>query len=156
MTSTVNASSSRSSSTLAPSRHDESRRRAHETMRSPAAFLGAMYLGALVLTALAAREKAWANARVSFAASICLVPLLFVVTLVHLDRFHTDSDDAVTLVGTWIFITTSTLAVLASVAVARYSGTPDWSHPDAWAILAVLASMLVVGAFGLLAERSAR
>ncbi len=225
-----------------------------------AAFLGAMYLGALVLTAFAAREKAWANARVSFAASICLVPLLFMVTLVHLDRFHTDSDDAVTLVGTWIFITTYgwlplllvaalvaqlrapgvdplrsaplaawmratlaahavllcglglallafptsvdrlwpwkltpltgraagawllsigvaaaagfrendsrrlrvpfaayvTLAVLASVAVARYPGTPDWSHPAAWAILAVLASMFVVGAFGLLAERSAR
>jgi hypothetical protein len=34
MTSTVNPSSSRSSSTLAPSRHDESRRRAHETVRS--------------------------------------------------------------------------------------------------------------------------
>jgi hypothetical protein len=229
------------------------------TIKPPltAAFLGAMYLGALVLTALAARETAWANARISFIASACLVPLLFVVTMVHLERFHTDSDDVLTLVGTWIFITTYgwlpllllaglvtqsrapgvepprrtplagwmratlavhatllgglglallvaptsvdrlwpwdltpltgraagawllsvgvaaaagfrendirrlrvpfvayvTLAILASMAVARYPGTPDWSHPAAWAIFAVLASMLVVGALGLLAER---
>ncbi len=84
-----------------------------------------MYLGALVLTALAAREKAWVNARVSFAASICLVPLLFIVTL-HLDRFHTSSDDVVTLVGAWIFITTygwlPVLLVAGLVAQLREPG----------------------------------
>ena len=47
-----------------------------------------------------------------------------------------------------------TLAVLAGVAVARYPHTPDWSHPGSWAIVAVLASMLVVGIWGLLRERA--
>ncbi len=114
-----------------------------------AAFLGAMYLGALVLTAFAAREKAWANARVSFAASICLVPLLFMVTLVHLDRFHTDSDDAVTLVGTWIFITTygwlPLLLVAALVAQLRAPGVdPLRSAPLAAWMRATLAAHAVL------------
>ncbi len=222
-----------------------------------AAFLGAMYLGAIVLLVLAAREEVWANARVAFFATTCLVPLLFLVTLIHLERFHTDSDNTITLAGTWIFITTYgwlplllvaalvvqlratgadpprlfplpgwlrsalvvhaavllalgiaylavpesvdslwpweltpltgraagawlvsvgvaaaagvwendlqrirvplatylALSVLSAVALARYSGTVDWGHPGAWAILAVLASMLAVGAAGLRLER---
>lgn len=222
-----------------------------------AAFLGAMYLGALALTAIAARQESWADARVSLFASICLVPLLFLVTLLHVDRFHTSSDETITLVGTWFFITTYawlplllaaalvvqlraggsdpprtaplprwmalvlgvhatafsglglallitpstvdslwpwaltpltgraagawllsigiaaagglrendlrrvrvpfaayvTLAICAGIAIARYPGTPDWSHPGAWAIMLVLATMLVTGVAGLVAER---
>jgi hypothetical protein len=218
-----------------------------------AAFLGGAYWGALGLIALAARERQWVNARVALIATITLVVLLFVVTLAHLERFHTDSDDALTLVGTWIFISTYgwlpvlllaalvaqlraggedpprtaplatwmratlavhgtlllgfgisfliapvatavvwpwtltpltgralgawlfavgvaataglwendwrriraplaayvALAVLEAVALVRYPGTPDWGHPGAWAIAAVLASMLAVGVAGL-------
>jgi hypothetical protein len=116
-----------------------------------AAFLGAMYIGAMVLVALAAREAAWANARVAFIATICLVPLLFVVTLIHLERFHTGSDSAVTLAGTWIFITTygwlPVLLVAALVGQVRAPGAdpPRLSPLPGWlrAVLGVHAAVLL-------------
>ncbi len=232
------------------------------TIKSPltAAFLGAAYWAALVLVALAARERIWANARVAVVAAVVLVPLIGLVTFVHLDKFHTSSDDNLTLVGTWLFIATYvwlsvvlwvffvrqlripggdpprtaplpswaralllgqgvfllavgaaflvapgstkdiwpwlltpltaratgawafaigvaavagarehdwrrlqapfaayvTLAVLATVAVLRYTGEPDWGHPGAWMLFAVLASMLVLGLVGLREGRRPR
>jgi hypothetical protein len=225
-----------------------------------AAFLGAMYLGAVVLLLMGFAQTTWADTRVAFIATSCLVPLLFVVTLIHLDRFHTGSNRTVTLVGTWIFITTYgwlpvllaaafvtqvraagsdpprmrplpawirvtlvaqafvllglglalmvaptsvrhvwpweltpltgrataawllsigaaaaagarendlgrirvplaayvALSILTAVAIARYSGTVDWSHPGAWGIVVALASMLLLGVGGLAVERRTR
>jgi hypothetical protein len=71
-----------------------------------AAFLGASYLGALVLIAASSAERLWAEARLALLATLTLVSLLFVITLVHIDRFHTESDETITFVGTWFFITT--------------------------------------------------
>jgi hypothetical protein len=213
-----------------------------------------------VLVLLAAREHVWANARVAVVAAVVLVPLIGVVTFVHLDKFHTSSDDTLTLVGTWIFIVTYvwlsvvlwifflrqlrvpggdpprtaplpswaralllvqgaglllvggafllapgstkgiwpwvltpltaraagawalaigvaavagareddwrrlraafaayvTLAVLAAVAVLRYTGEPDWAHPGSWVLVVLLASMLGLGLLGLRKGRRPR
>ena len=48
------------------------------------------------------------------------------------------------------------LAVLAGAAVLRYTDEPDWGHPGAWLIGAVLASMLVLGIVGLREGRGGR
>src|SRR5919204_623985 len=78
------------------------------TIKTPltAAFFGAAYWAALVLVLMAARERDWANARVSVIAALNVVPLIMIVTFVHFSRFHVHSDSALTLLGTWAFIAT--------------------------------------------------
>ncbi len=56
-----------------------------------AAFLGASYLGGLVLVFLSARERLWANARPAVPGVWLFTTLTLIATLIHLDRFHTDS-----------------------------------------------------------------
>ena len=128
-----------------------------------AAFLGAAYWAALVLVALAAREPLWANARVAVVAAIVLVPLIMLVTFLHISKFHTDSDDALTLVGTWLFIATYVwLSVVLWVFFVRQlrvpGGDPPRSVPlPAWARAALVvqaAVMLAVGAALLVAPGS--
>jgi hypothetical protein len=71
-----------------------------------AAFLGAAYLSAVVLLLSAALERRWAEARLATYSGFALITLVLVATLIHLDRFHTDSDSALTLAGTWAFVAT--------------------------------------------------
>ena len=120
-----------------------------------AAFLGAAYWAALVLVALAAREPVWANARVAVVAAVVLVPLIMLVTFLHISKFHTDSDDAITLVGTWLFIATYVwLSIVLWVFFVRQLRAPGSDPPRAaplpvWARTALVvqaALMLVVGA----------
>ena len=116
-----------------------------------AAFLGAAYIGALILTALAARERLWAGARVAWLASMALVPLLFLVTIIHVDRFHTDSDDALTLVGTWFFITTyGWLPLLLLGAFVGQRRTPGGDPPRTRPLRGWMRAVLVVHAVLLL------
>jgi hypothetical protein len=50
-------------------------------------------------------------------------------------------------------ITYPALVVLQAIALARYPDDMHWTEPGAWIFLAFLASMLVVGVYGLLALR---
>ena len=45
-------------------------------------------------------------------------------------------------------------AVLELVAVARYSGSVNWSAPAAWLYVAFLASILPIGLYGWFAHRT--
>jgi hypothetical protein len=130
------------------------------TIRPPltAAFLGAAYWAALVLVALAARESVWANARVAVIAAVVLVPLIMLVTFIHLSKFHTGSDEAITLVGTWLFIATyvwlSALLWFFFIRQLRIPGIdpPRESRLPRWAraTLAVQGTLLVVVALAFL------
>jgi hypothetical protein len=71
-----------------------------------AAFLGACYLGAVVLLLSAARAATWSEARVTAVAGFVLIALVLLATLIHVDLFHTDSPDTLTKAGTWAFIAT--------------------------------------------------
>jgi hypothetical protein len=84
------------------------------TIASPmtAAFLGAAYWSSAVLELWAARERAWANARVAVPAVLLFTVLMLVVTLVHAERFHFDAPLLITRLGTWFW-----LAVYAGVPV---------------------------------------
>ena len=66
-----------------------------------AAFLGAFYGTAFVLAALSARERAWARARVGVPGVLFFVWLTGLATLLHLGKFHLDSDRVETLVAAW-------------------------------------------------------
>lgn len=80
-----------------------------------AAFLGAAYWSSCILEYLASRERAWARARVAVPAVLLFTALTFVVTLLHLDRFHLDlnSQPFYTVALAWVWI-----AIYASVPIA--------------------------------------
>lgn len=53
-----------------------------------AAFLGASYWASCVLEMMAARQRAWTHARIAVPAVLLFTSLTFIVTLVHLSKFH--------------------------------------------------------------------
>jgi hypothetical protein len=137
------------------------------TIRPPltAAFFGATYWAALVLVGLAAREPIWANARVAVVAAVVLVPLIMLVTFVHISKFHTGSDETITFVGTWLFIATYVwLSVLLWVCFVRQLRVPGGDPPRTaplprWARVLLLvqgAVLLAVGAAFLVAPGSTK
>lgn len=128
-----------------------------------AAFVGACYWAALVLVALAAAERVWANARVAVIAAVVLVPLVGLVTFLHISQFHTDSDDTLTLVGTWIFIVTYVwLSVLLWICLFRQLRVPGGDPPSEaplpawarWTLLAQGVALLALGAALLVAPET--
>jgi hypothetical protein len=119
-----------------------------------AAFLGGAYWSACALEFIAARRLLWADARVAAPAVISFTALTFVVTLLHLDRFHFGAPELITRAGTWFW-----LAVYASVPVImtalllhqlrapgvdppREMAMPDWMR---LLLLGIAALLLVLG-----------
>jgi hypothetical protein len=75
-----------------------------------AAALGASYLAASVLEAVAARQRSWAEARIAVPAVLTFTVLTLVITVLHIGRFHLHSDVAMARIVAWVW-----LAVYASV-----------------------------------------
>lgn len=69
-----------------------------------AAFLGAGYLTSFILEFMAARESIWARGRIAVPAVLLFTSLTFIITLIHLDKFHFNSDNLLTLFITWAWI----------------------------------------------------
>ncbi|MGE0281214.1 MAG: hypothetical protein AB7P20_11475 [Rhizobiaceae bacterium] len=69
-----------------------------------AAFLGASYWAAGILEFLASREHKWSNARIAVPAVFLFTVLTFVITLIHIDRFHFSAKLAITLAVTWAWL----------------------------------------------------
>lgn len=69
-----------------------------------AAFLGAGYLASFILEFLAARETIWARGRIAVPSVLLFTSLTFIITLIHLDKFHLSSDNPVTLIITWAWM----------------------------------------------------
>ena len=99
-----------------------------------AAFLGAGYWASGLLEFLAAREKRWREARIAVPAVLTFTTLTLFVTLAYWDRFHFDSDDFITLVGTWfwLFVYASVPLVMGALFVKQgwsTGGGPDDDTP---------------------------
>jgi len=106
------------------------------TIKSPltAAFLGANYWAAIVLEALAARQRVWARVRVAFVPVLVFTLATLVVTLVHLDRFHLHGGAFVTRLSTWlwlaIYVAVPPAMILLGALQLRVAGVdPPRSHP---------------------------
>jgi uncharacterized membrane protein YoaK (UPF0700 family) len=69
-----------------------------------AAFIGGAYWAGFFLTFVSGFERVWANARVAIPAVTVFTVCNMLATLIHDDRFHTDSDRAVTQVVTWLWL----------------------------------------------------
>jgi hypothetical protein len=68
-----------------------------------AAILGANYWASTALAVWAARERLWANGRVSISVALAFAPITTAATFLHFDAFHTDSS-GFTLFITWFWI----------------------------------------------------
>lgn len=128
-----------------------------------AAFLGAGYLASFLLEFLSARETIWARARTAVPAVWAFTTLTLIVTLLHLDRFHFNAPQFITVAGTWVW-----LVVYLSVPVAMgllwiHQARQPGTEPPRIATLPVWlrtllagqgAIMLVLGIIMLLAPTS--
>lgn len=118
-----------------------------------AAFLGGGYWTSVLLEFLAARENSWARARVAVAPVLIFTTLTLFATLLHLDRFHFNSPNFLTVGATWTWLAIyASVPVLMTVALLLQLRTPgDDTVPSAplpgWmrAILAVQAVFMVGG-----------
>jgi len=69
-----------------------------------AAVLGAFYWGTLVAGFLSAREKTWARARGAVPVVIFFTSITLAATLLHLDKFHLNSANPLTLIATYAWL----------------------------------------------------
>ena len=119
-----------------------------------AAFIGAGYFGAAVSLALAAREQAWANARLIAVLALTLTTVSLLVTLRDLSPFEfgTDGVEGV-LAWAWlaVYVTLPPLVLAAVVRQERAGGRGEYdAEPARSAIrLGLGAAGVLVGAYGI-------
>lgn len=125
-----------------------------------AVFLGAAYWSSAVLEVAGARSRTWGRARLTFWAVLVFTTLTFVVTLVHLDKFHLGAEQPTSA----RLVTWGWLAIYAGVPVAMLVtlGLQTRSRPTARPppqrplpvglrlLLTVLAAVLLVSGSTLL------
>jgi hypothetical protein len=109
-----------------------------------AAFLGAAYWSSGVLEMLGARERMWANARVTVPAVWVFTTLTLVITLMHLDRFHFDSPYMHTLAGTWAWlIVYAAVPIILGILFIHQGTRPGGDPPRRVPIPDFIQAMLV-------------
>lgn len=113
-----------------------------------AAFLGANYFAAFFLALLAARERIWAYAAISYVVSVVFTSMTLFATLLHLDKFNFDNVNG--WLWTIVYLTVPPYLVVVGVYQLRVRGDdPPRAAPlPRWlvgAITAQAAIALVVG-----------
>jgi hypothetical protein len=115
-----------------------------------AAFLGAAYWGSVVIEAIAARQRRWADARIAVPTVLVFTVLTLVVTLVHLGLFHLGPRFALaTRAVTWawiaIYAVVPVLLAVISVVQWRRGGTdPPRDRPLPRPLAVLIAGQAVV------------
>ena len=69
-----------------------------------AAFLGAGYLSSFLLEFMAARETLWVKSRMALPTALTFTILTTIATLIHLDKFHLESTNPITIIITWAWL----------------------------------------------------
>jgi hypothetical protein len=113
-----------------------------------AAFLGANYFAAFFLALLAARERVWAYAAISYVVSVVFTTMTLVATLLHLEKFNFDNVNG--WLWTIVYVTVPPLLVVLGFRQLRVPGVdPPRSAPiEGWLVILVAAQSaiaLVVG-----------
>jgi hypothetical protein len=117
-----------------------------------AAFLGAAYLAAVPIEALAGRQALWANARIAVPAVLVFTVLTLAVTVTHLDQLHLGARFAagtqlVTVAWIAIYVLVPALMLILLAVQARIPGAdpPRSAGLPAWlyVVLAVQAIVLL-------------
>lgn len=119
-----------------------------------AVFLGAAYWSSLALELSAARARAWADARIAVPTVFAFTTLTLVVTLVHLDRFHTGAEHAggtraVTFAWIAVYAVVPVLMVVVALVQHRVPGTDPPRTAPLSRPVAIVVGGLAVGLLGL-------
>ncbi len=135
------------------------------TIKPPitAAFLGAAYWASCILELQSARQRLWAHARLAVPAVLAFTALMLLATLLHIDRFHLNSPNAVARGVTWAWLAIylgvppATLVLLVLQLRVPGGDPPRLAPLPAWmrlvfAVHAVV--MLAIGVALLLAPRT--
>mgnify|MGYP007042364154 CR=1 FL=1 len=69
-----------------------------------AAFLGAAYWASFSLEILASRQKSWSRARIAIPTILVFTIMTLVATLVHIDRFHFNSQEPIARFAAWFWL----------------------------------------------------
>jgi hypothetical protein len=114
-----------------------------------AAFLGGGYAAGFVLIMLTTREHVWARARIAYATVCVFVWVALLVTLLHLDRFHFDVDDAWPRFLAWLWVVVYVVVppwmTALLIAQRRVRGRdPDVTEPMPDGLAAVMIGQAVV------------
>jgi hypothetical protein len=114
-----------------------------------AAFLGGGYAAGFVLIVLTMRERVWARARVAYATVCVFVWVTLLATVLHLDRFHFDVDDAWPRFLAWLSVdeyevVPPWMTVLLRAQRRAPGGDPDVTQPMPRGLAVALAVQAVV------------
>ena len=113
-----------------------------------AAFLGGNYWAAFFLAYATTRERAWANARLTYAVSVVFITLTMVATLLHLDKFNFDNVNGWLWTIVYVAVPPYLLAVIALQLRTRGDDPPRRDPIERWLFPLVVvqcAVALVVG-----------
>ena len=102
-----------------------------------AAALGAFYWASFVLLLSAARASSWAAARSTVLPVTAIAVVLLVITLVHLDRFHTDRLFGIFWVAVYVVV-----PPLLAIAIAQQLRAPGEDRHTGRRLPAVLRAAL--------------
>ena len=112
-----------------------------------AAFLGATYWSASLMALLSVRTARWSSAQPMVVGIMAVTPLLLVVTLAHLSKFHMGTPYGIV----WLIVY-ATLPVVTPVLIAMQLRTAPGPvrtapipRPIAWLMGILAAGLLVVG-----------
>lgn len=113
-----------------------------------AAFLGAGYWSSAILELGSARRREWSRARLAMPAVLFFTTITLVLSLVHIDRFHTDNVFGIA----WLVVYATFPAAMATILVLqlRTPGTdaPRRSSLPGWMRVALAAQAAVLFALG--------
>ena len=119
-----------------------------------AAFVGGGYAAGFALVVLAARSRAWADARLSVSTIWLFATLTLVATLSHLDEFHFHADGTVAKFAAWfwlgIYIVVPVALLVTIVRQCRAVGSdaPRRQLLPAWLTAILGAQGLLILAIG--------
>jgi hypothetical protein len=115
-----------------------------------AAFLGANYFAAFFLALLAARERVWAFAAISYAVSVVFTTGTMVATLLHLDKFNFDNVNG--WLWTIVYVTVPPYLILFGFRQLRLRGEdpPKTAPIPGWIVTLVAAQAAIALVVGVL------
>ena len=82
-----------------------------------AAAIGGAYWGGFFIKFLSGLERIWARARVAVSAGLTFTVFNFIATIIHSDKFHTDSDRLTTQIVTYLWLVPYFAGISIGVAI---------------------------------------
>lgn len=114
-----------------------------------AAFLGAGYWSSAILELGSARRRDWSGARLAMPTVLFFTTITLVLSLVHIDKFHTDSLFGIAWLVVYACFPVAMATILFLQLRAPGADVPRQSSLPSWTRWALVAQAVVLIAFGI-------